>query len=317
MAVKTKFTDEILKKIISEYDIGEFIKSKPFKAGYVQTNILIVTKQGKYVLRYYENRSKESVSFEADLLRYLSEHNYPCAMHIKDSKGKVIHTYNKKPFIIFSYLGGRHLKNINNKQLYQMIKHLALLHKITKGHKPIHSKHRESRTKEFCLEVAKVEAKRFKDKDKGRKRLSIIKSKLDKLKLSNNLPKGVIHGDFDKANIKFKGDKLTGILDFDDSTYTFLIYDLGVILLYWTRFYVKKFDLKKARKIIKIYEKYRPLSKLEKQHIYDALQLHALMIMSWLMYDKWKGKDLFKILSGILDELDHIGRDEFYKKLFG
>lgn len=38
--------------------------------------------------------------------------------------------------------------------------------------------------------------------------------------------------------------------------------------------------------------------------------------MSWLMYDKWKGKDLFKILSGILDELDSIGRDESYKKLF-
>ncbi len=316
MAVKTKFADEKLKKIVSEYDIGEFIKSKPFKAGYVQTNILIVTKQGKYVLRYYENRSKESVSFEADLLRYLGEHNYPCAMPMKDSKGKIIKLYNKKPFIIFSYLEGRHLKNINDKQLYQLIKHLALLHKITKGHKPINYEHREPRTKEFCLEAAKVEAKRFEDKEKGKKRLSIIRLKLNELKLPKSLPKGVTHGDFDKANIKFKGDKITGVLDFDDSTHTSLIYDLGVILLYWTRLYIKKFDFKKARKIIRIYEKYRPLSKLEKANMYDALQFHALMIMSWLMYDKWKGKDLFKILSGILDELDSIGRDEFYKKLF-
>ena len=87
MAVKTIFTDEKLKKIVSDYNIGEFIKSKPFKAGYVQTNILIVTKKGKYVLRYYENRSKESVAFEADLLKYLGEHGYPCAMPIKNNKG--------------------------------------------------------------------------------------------------------------------------------------------------------------------------------------------------------------------------------------
>ena len=317
MAVKTIFTDEKLKKIVSDYNIGEFIKSKPFKAGYVQTNILIVTKKGKYVLRYYENRSKESVSFESDLLRFLSEHDYPCAMPIQDNKANVIKIHNKKPFIIFSYLEGRHLKNINDKQMYQMVKQLALLHKITKGHKPINSKYREPRTKKFCLEAAKTEAKRFKDIEKGKKRLNRIKTKLNELMLPEKLQKGVIHGDFDKANIKFKKNKLTGILDFDDSTYTFLIYDLGVVLLYWTRFYVKKFDFNKAKKIIKIYEKYRPLSKLEKNHIFDAFQLHTLMIMSWLMYDKWKGKDLFRILSGILDELDSIGRDEFYKKLFG
>ena len=135
--------------------------------------------------------------------------------------------------------------------------------------------------------------------------------------MPNRLPQGIIHGDFDKSNIKFKDDNLTGILDFDDATYTFLIYDLGAVLLYWTRFYVKEFDYKKARQIVRIYDKYRPLSTLEKKHLYDVLQFHALMIMSWLMYDDWKGKDLFVILSRILDELDTIGRQEFYKRIFG
>ncbi|MBT4835389.1 phosphotransferase [Candidatus Woesearchaeota archaeon] len=232
------------------------------------------------------------------------------------NKENIIQSYNRKPFIIFSYLEGRHLKNINDAQMYQMIKHLALLHKITKGHKPINFEYREPRTKKFCLKVAKTESKRFKNKEKGKIKLNRIKTKLNELMLPEKLQKGVIHGDFDKANIKFKKNKLTGILDFDDSTYTFLIYDLGAVLLYWTRFYVKKLDFEKAKKIIKIYEKYRPLSKLEKNNIFDAFQLHTLMIMSWLMYDKWKGKDLFKILSGILDELDSIGRDKFYKKLF-
>jgi len=106
------------------------------------------------------------------------------------------------------------------------------------------------------------------------------------------------------------------VLDFDDACYAFLIYDIGVILLYWVRFYEKKFNFNKAKKIIKIYKKYKPLSKLEKQHIFDAVKFAALMIMSWLMYDKWKGKDLFRILAKIVDEIDGIGREEFYKKIF-
>ena len=317
MAVKTTFREDTLKKIVSEYDIGDLVKTKPFKAGYVQTNILMITSKGKYVLRYYENRSKESVSFEAELLEHIRDQKYPCAVPIQDKNGNVIGYFKKKPFIIFTYIEGRHHKRLNSKQMYQMIKHLALLHKITKGLKLPYYKIREPRTKEFCMEAAKIEAKRFKNKSEGKQRLSIIKARLESITLPNRLPQGIIHGDFDKSNIKFKDDNLTGILDFDDATYTFLIYDLGAVLLYWTRFYVKEFDYKKARQIVRIYDKYRPLSTLEKKHLYDALQFHALMIMSWLMYDDWKGKDLFVILSRILDELDTIGRQEFYKKIFG
>jgi len=316
MVVKTVFSKRDFKQILSNYDIGEFKDFKHFRAGSVQTNILIKTNKGKFVLRYYEEKPKKLVQFEANLLDYLSKHKYPCAMPIHAVDGKIIGEYKKKPYIVFNYLEGRHLKNINDKQLHGMMRALAQLHNISKGYKPINYKLRQPRTKEFCLHEAKIEAKRFKNKEKGRERLNIIKNKLSKLKFPNALPKGVMHGDFDKANIKFVGDKVSGILDFDDATYTFLIYDVGVVLLYWTRFYLKKFDFKKARKIIKLYEKYRPLSKKEKLHVYDALQLHALMIMAWLMYDDWRGKDIFKKLSGILDELDQIGRKEFYKKVF-
>ena len=316
MAVKTKFLDDRLTKIVSEYNIGEFIKSKPFKAGYAQTNILIVTRKGKYVLRYYEDKSKECVLFEADVLRYLSEHNYPCAMPIKDKNQNVIKLHDKKPFIIFSYLDGRHLKNINHKQLTLMVKHLALLHNITKGYKPINYKCRAPRSIKFCLSLVKKASNIPEDSEERKRRFEIVKNRLRLLKLPITLPMGVVHGDFDKANIKFIKDRLTGVLDFDDSAYTFLIYDLGVILLYWTRFYLKSFDFKKAKNIISIYEKFRPLSNIEKRHIYDALQLHALMMMSWLIRDDGKKRDLFIILNRILDELDHIGRDEFYKKIF-
>lgn len=315
MACHTKFTKEELAKILIEYNLGDLVDFKPFKAGYVQTNILLKTKNGKCVLRYYENRTKDYVVYEADFLDYLSKHDYPCAMPIKNSKNQIIGEYNNKPYILFSYLKGRHLKNLNDKQLDEMIKHLALLHKISENYKPSNYKHRQPRSKEFCLHEAIVESKRFDNKEEGKKRLNLIESRLNKLEFPDTLSNGVIHGDFDKANIKFIGDKLTGVLDFDDATNTFLIYDIGVILLYWTRFYLKEFDFNKAQKIIKIYEKYRHLSNVDKLHIFDAFQLSALMIMAWLMYEKWEGKDIFNILENILLELDTIGRNTFYKRI--
>jgi Ser/Thr protein kinase RdoA (MazF antagonist) len=75
-------------------------------------------------------------------------------------------------------------------------------------------------------------------------------------------------------------------------------------------------DFSIARKIVKLYEEISPLTKIEKEHLFDAFKFAALMIMSWLMYDKWKGKDLFKILSNALDEIDAIGRKKFYDELF-
>ncbi|MFT4308941.1 MAG: homoserine kinase [Candidatus Woesearchaeota archaeon] len=317
MAVKTRLTDNVLARIVSQYDIGTYKSSKPFKEGYVQTNILIITDRGKHVLRYYEEKNKETVMFEAELLEHLSNHDYPCTMPIKNRSGDIIGMHNNKPYIIFSYIPGRHIKNINSIQLYDMVKHLAMLHNTTKGYKPAYHETRQPRTKEFCLNEAMTESKRFKDTKEGRYRLYYIKEKLNTIRLPTNLPKGIIHGDFDSNNIKFRGNNITGILDFDDATYAILIYDIGMMLLYWTRFYLKTFNHEKARSIIRVYEKYRPLTRIERRHIYDALQLHALMIMAWLMYDKWKGKDLFIILAGIIEELESIGREEYYNKLFG
>ena len=314
MAVKTKFTREIFKRILADYDLGTLKSFKPFARGYVQTNILLETSKGKFAFRYYEHRSVKYVLFEVNVLHYFHEHKYPCAMPIRNIHGDFIGKYKGKYFSIFEYIPGKHFKNINDKQLNEIVKHLALLHKISKGYKPSYYEHREAKDRKFVLNSAKTEAKR--NKEKGKERHQFIVSRVKMLKLPNSLTKGVIHGDFDKANIKFKGNKITGILDFDDACYTYLIYDLAVVVLYWSWFYKKTFDIKKAKKIIRIYNKYRMLSEVEKKHLYDVLQLLMLNFMAWFIHDKWKGKDLYEKMKKMILELDRIGRQEFYNKLF-
>ena len=313
MVVKTEFTKQELVNILKNYNL-DLKLSKPFKRGYVQTNILLKTNKGNYVLRYYEHRSKEYVLFELNILNYFHKHKYPCAMPIKNIQSKFIGKYRGKYYIIYDYISGRHLKKLNKKQFHELIKYSALLHNISINYKPQYFEHRESKDKKFILQTAKEEAKR--NKEKGKERYTFIKERLNLVKLPETLPKGIIHGDFDKANIKFTGNKITGILDFDDACYTYLIYDIGMLILYWAWFYYKKLKLDIAREIITIYNKYRKLSQIEKNHIYDALQWVILVFMAFFIHDKWKGTDLYEIMKKMLFELDNIGKNNFYKEMF-
>ena len=96
MVVKTNFSKSKLNEILSYYNLGELIDSKPFANGTVQTNLLLQTAKGNFVFRYYEQgRSKGSVLFEVNLIRYLKKRNYPCPAPLQNKHGKIVGSCNK------------------------------------------------------------------------------------------------------------------------------------------------------------------------------------------------------------------------------
>jgi hypothetical protein len=68
MAIKTEFSKSELIDILSNYNLGEYKEAKAFAQGTVQTNLLLVTDKGKFAFRYYQNRTREAVSFENKLI---------------------------------------------------------------------------------------------------------------------------------------------------------------------------------------------------------------------------------------------------------
>jgi len=81
MAIKTVFTKNEMARILSNYDLGELICFEPVANGTVETNYFVTTTLGKFVFRYYEERSKESVQFEvkekASLGKFLGKRKSP------------------------------------------------------------------------------------------------------------------------------------------------------------------------------------------------------------------------------------------------
>jgi len=314
--MKTRFDNREIQNILQDYDLGILQNSKEFKEGAVQTNILLQTTKGKYVLRYYENRSKEYVLFEVDILHYFHERKYPCALPIRNIHGSFIGNLYEKPYSIFEYIEGKHIKKPNSQQYKELVKYLAKLHNLSKGYRPRYWEFRQSHDKQYCWDTSKIEAKRFGSKSKAKERLNWLKNELNKLSFPNSIPKGVVHCDYDIANIKFKGNKLSGVLDFDDACYTYLIYDIASLIYYWCWVRVGKLNFQKARNLLKNYSRYRKLSYAEKQHIFDALKMVSLTYVTWFFYEKYKGKDILKKSKLELNELDQIGKEEFYNRLF-
>jgi len=323
MATKTNFSKDDFIKILSGFDLGEYENSQPFTTGAVQTNFLLQTTKGKFVFRYYENRSENSVLFESELINHLTDKNYPCPAQLKNKDGKFVCTYNDKPFIIFEFVEGEHLKNPDENQRNELVKKVAELQNLTKDYKPKNTEFRLNYNIENCRELARKEAEKI-NTENAKEKLKWFENELSKLELPESLPKGVCHCDFHFSNVLFKDGKFNALIDFDDANFTFLSYDLVALINPFTKSFewdtwakFKKsedvFDFSEARKIVAEYMKYRPLGDDEKEHLFDVFKLSIMFDCIWY-FERGNANDFFEKRK--IDHLNSLGRQKFYDGLF-
>lgn len=323
MAVKTKFNKTDMKNILSEYDLGDFVSFESIKNGTVQTNILLKTTKNKFVFRYYERRSKNSVLFEVNLIKYLKDKNYPCPVPFRNIHGNFIGIYKQKPFVIFEFVEGKHIENPSEAQKKQLVEKVAELHNITKDYNPYYKKFRWNYGVELCKKLAEDEANKIGTKN-AKNKLKWLKSELTKLKLPKSLPKGICHCDFHFSNVLFKNGKFNALIDFDDANYTFLSWDLICLIEpfkstfdwnTWNKFKSTDnvFDFKQPKKVVTEYMKYRHLNSTEKKYLFDIYKLSILMDCVWY-FKRGNANDFFEKRK--IDYLNNLGRNNFYKKVF-
>ena len=107
MAVYTDITDQELEAFLADFDIGHATAFKGIAEGVENSNFLLETSAGRYILTVYERRvSPEDLPFFLGLMQWLAARGFPSATPIADRSGATLKTLRGKPAALVAFLPG-------------------------------------------------------------------------------------------------------------------------------------------------------------------------------------------------------------------
>ncbi len=107
MAVYTEVGDTELEAFLAEYDIGQADSFKGIAEGVENTNFLLTTTKGQYIVTLYEKRvDPRDLPFFLGLMDHLAARGITCPQPIHGRDGNALRTLAGKPAAITSFLHG-------------------------------------------------------------------------------------------------------------------------------------------------------------------------------------------------------------------
>ncbi len=223
MAEYSMLSQKEVKTILSNYDITELRSCEILSGGFQNTNFAVVTEKGKFVLTICEEKSVEDTLNLAGLLEHLASNNFITSRIIRSSKNEPICFWNGKPLMLKSYLTGKIMEELPNHLLECVGSELSKLHKIEA---PDYLPTVLSYGKENFYEVEEYAAG-----SPYHFWLKNIEQYIEQY-MHPNLPKALIHSDVFSSNIIVSEDeRTTTIMDFEEVTYYYRVFDLGMTIV--------------------------------------------------------------------------------------
>lgn len=283
MAVYTQVDDLTLNNFLSNYDIGTATSFKGIAEGVENSNYLLATTKGQYILTLYEKRANpEDLPYFLDMMEHLASKGLPAPLPIHDKKGMALQTLSGKPACIISFLSGVSVDHMSEAHCAALGQTLAKMHTALADY-TIERPNDLSITGWQKLYTETKEAA-----DTVEDGLSdFIGEELDFLAKNwpNNLPTGTIHADLFPDNVLFSGTEITGIIDFYFGCTDILTYDLAVCINAWCFNENHEFEANKAKRLVEMYDIERSLSPAEIDSLPILCRGAALRFLLTRLYD--------------------------------
>ncbi len=287
MAVYTDVPDEELRAFIADYAVGEVVSCKGIAEGVENSNFLLRTEAGTYILTLYEKRvAPADLPFFIALMEHLAAHGIACPTPLKARDGVALRRLCGRPAALVSFLDGMWPRRILPYHCAGVGGALAQLHLAGAAF----ALHRANN-----LSVAGwrnlFEACRARAHEVRPGLAEELGAEIDALERCwpRDLPSGVIHADLFPDNVFFRHEEVSGLIDFYFACTDFLAYDLAICLNAWCFEADGSFNVTKARLMLASYRAVRPLSAEE----FAALPLLA------------RGSALRFLLTRLYDWLNH------------
>jgi len=286
-----KMTRKEAERVAELYDLGEVKSWKYVSGGLINYNFHIKTDKGDFIVRRlgyslsnpYWKRQKR---LEYSLVSYLHKKDFPYMIpdFMKNNRGKYISSIGKDIFEVYPRIPGEKVKKLNDNQLKEVAKASAIFHRSVKGY----SRWPKEDDSEWILTYYK-KIRKLKPDSKvnriARENVDFFESILKRI-ISMDLNDDLVigHKDMHTNNLLFDGDKLVGILDFENLGTVSRIHDISYIL---DGMKPEKWDM-----FIKAYRKYGPLSKVEERKLLSFFLLERCNIFWWATLSMEKTPEL-------------------------
>jgi homoserine kinase type II len=313
MAVYTAIDDDQLDAFLRAYDVGEVLSVKGIAEGVENSNYLLMTEQGRYILTLYEKRvDPDDLPFFLGLMEHLAGKNVRCPTPIQGLDGKALRSLCGRPAALISFLDGVWPKRIQPFHCAGLGRALAELHLAG-------ADFAMARRNALSVDGWRVLFDRCApDANKVSSGLAAaLQDELEAIEQAwpRDLPRGVIHADLFPDNVFFQRETLSGLIDFYFACNDLLAYDIAICLNAWCFEVDGAFNITKARHLLASYRSVRPLGAGE----LDALPLlargAALRFLLTRLYD-WQNQ-----VDGALvrpkDPLEYLEKLRFHQDVRG
>jgi homoserine kinase type II len=283
MAAYTELTKPFLKELSDDYSLGRVTGATGIRTGSVNSNYILETAKGKFLLRIDEVKSENELKREIDLLTFLRKHAFPCPHPIQDRMGRLYRALSNRCVSLFKYQEGRVLvaERLKPTQLESIGRALGELHVVGKAYKKgIDNRFSFERIADLYINVRSRLPNYF------RKICRTLDDEVDYLTryLEGKLPKGVIHGDLFCDNVLFRGDRLTAVLDFEAACRGKFIFDIATAVNALC-FVAGGYSLDRFRSVLQGYESVRTLSLAEWDAFPNELRFSSLRFTVTRLHD--------------------------------
>ena len=309
-------------EILGHYDLGELVAFEKNERGFVNTSFAIETladgvKTKRFFRKYKVGVKEEELLFEHSVIERLVAHGSPpVARLLKTREGKtfVMRTDAESPvfYAIFDFLTGDDrytwvAPRCAHAELVSAARTLAQFHSAVSDLKPagLRAEPRiadllsqlsrdvtvfQSRSKHTAFDQCLIE-----HKDLIQESIAQTLGVLNEPEV-RKLPQLVVHCDYHPGNLKFQGEQVSGLFDFDWSKIDARCFDVGLALWYFFAAWEGEHDGELRLELLEVFLKaYQeallgipgvgPMSPAELGYLPDMINAGNLYILNWTIQD--------------------------------
>jgi homoserine kinase type II len=283
MAVYTEVSDSDLEEFLKAYDVGPLLSFKGIAEGVENSNYLVRTESGIFILTLYEKRVAEpDLPFFLGLMEHLAERGIRCPLPVRARDGEARRRINGRPAALISFLEGLWVRRPRSHHCAAVGAALAGMHEAGRDFPLVR---RNALSVSGWDGLFAMSRERADEVEPGL--AALIAGELAFLNSvwPEGLPDGVIHGDLFPDNVFFLKNELSGLIDFYFACNDLFAYDLAICLNAWCFEEPNAINVTKARALLHGYGARRPLSDAEIAALPILARGAALRFLLTRLYD--------------------------------